>query len=77
MEFTRKGHILKAMEPSMGQCTNTVYDGVNQHCLQQLDLALSKVLMLIMGLTLPIINAVSMQDFLDLVDNFNLCPITD
>jgi len=30
-----------------------------------------------MGLTLPIINAVSMKDFLDLVGNFDLCPITD
>ena len=53
-----------------------VHDGVYQS-LQLLDPALSKVLMLIMWLTLPIINAVSPQDFLDLVADFNLGSITD
>jgi len=33
--------------------------------------------MLVVGLTLPIINAVVKQDFLDLVADFNLCPITN
>ncbi len=41
----------------MGQCTNMVHDGVHQG-LQLLDLVLSKILMLIMWLTLPIIDAV-------------------
>jgi len=47
-----------------------VHDGVNQY-LQLLDPALSKALMLVVRLTLPIINAVSMQDFLDLNANFD------
>ncbi len=53
-----------------------VHDGVDQ-CLQLLDPVFNKLLMLIMWLTLPIINAVSMQDFLDLVADFDLYPITD
>ena len=60
----------------MGWCTNMVHDGVDQ-CLQLLDSALSKVLMLIMWLTLPIINAVGLQDFLDLVADFHLGLIAD
>jgi len=46
----------------MGWHTKMVHDGVDQ-CLQLLDPVLSKVLILIMWLTLPIINAVSLQDF--------------
>jgi hypothetical protein len=59
----------------MGQCSNTVHDGVYQS-LQLLDPVLSKVLMLIMQPTLPIIDAVSPQDFLDLVTYFHLGSIT-
>ena len=57
-----------------GGCSNTIHDGVDQS-LQLLDPAFSKVLMLIMGLTLPIIDAVSPQDFLDLVTDFHLGSI--
>ncbi len=53
-----------------------VHDGVRQS-LQLMDPALSKILMLIMWLTLPIINTVSSQDFLDLVADFDLDLITD
>jgi len=53
-----------------------VHDGIDQ-CVQLLDPALSKVLMLIMGLTLSIINAVSTQNFLELVADSILCLITD
>jgi len=53
-----------------------VYDGVNQS-LQLLDPALSKVLVLVVRLTLPVINAVGMQNFLDMVTNFHLSTITD
>jgi len=60
----------------MGWCSNTVHDGIDQS-FQLLDPALSKVLMLIMWLTLPIINAVSPQDFLDLVADFHLGSITN
>ena len=60
----------------MGRCSDAVHDGVDQS-LQLLNPAFSKVLMLIMRLTLPIINAVSSQDFLDLVTDFHLGSITD
>ena len=60
----------------MGWCSDTVHDGVDQG-LQLLDPVFSKVLMLIMQLTLPIIDAVSPQDFLDLEANFHLCSIID
>jgi len=60
----------------MGWCSNMVHDGVRQS-LQLMDPALSKILMLIMWLTLPIINTVSSQDFLDLVADFDLDLITD
>ena len=60
----------------MGWGSNMVHDGVYQS-LQLLDPALSKVLMLIMWLTLPIINAVSLQNFLDLVADFHLGSIAD
>ena len=60
----------------MGQCSNTVHDGVDQS-LQLLDPALSKILMLILWFTLPIIDAVSMQDFLDLVADFHLGAVAD
>jgi len=60
----------------MGRCSNTVHDGVDQS-LQLLDPVLRKVLMLIMWVTLPIINAVSPQNFLDLVADFDLGAVTD
>ena len=53
-----------------------VHDGVNQ-ILQLLDPAFSKVLMLVMWLALPNIDAVSLQDSLDLVTNFHLGSIAD
>ncbi len=59
----------------MRGCANMVHDGVNQS-LQLLDPAFSKVLVLIMWFTLPISNAVSAQDFLDLVTDLDLCAIT-
>jgi len=59
----------------MRWCTNTIHDGVNQS-LQLLDPVFSKVLMLVMRLALPIVNAVSAQDFLDLVTYLNLSTIT-
>ncbi len=59
----------------MRGCANTIHDGVNQS-LQLLDSAFSKVLVLVMQFALPISNAVSAQDFLDLVTDFNLCTIT-
>ncbi len=60
----------------MRRCTNTIHDGVN-HSLQLLDPVFSKVLMLVMWFALPIVNAVSTQDFLDLVAYFNLGAVTD
>jgi len=60
----------------MRRCANAIHNGVNQG-LQLLDVALSKVLMLVVWLALPIINAVGMQDFLDLVAYFNLSAVTD
>jgi len=60
----------------MWWCSNTVHDGVHQS-LQLLDPVLSEILMLIMWLTLPIINAVRPQDCLDFVANFHLGSITD
>jgi len=59
----------------MGGCTNTIHDGIHQ-LLQLLDPAFSKILMLVMWLALPIIDAVSTQDFLDLVTYLNLSTIT-
>ncbi len=53
-----------------------VHDGVNQS-LQLLDPVLCKVLVLVVRFTLQVINKVGMQNFLDLVTNFHLCPITD
>jgi len=67
---------LHAEKPGMGQCSNTVHDGVDQS-LQLLNPALSKILMLIMQFALPIIDAVSMQDLLDLVADFHLGTVTD
>jgi len=52
------------------------HDGVNQS-LQLLDPALSKVLVLVVRFVLPVGNAVSAQNFLDLVANFHLSSITD
>jgi len=58
---------LEAEKPSMGWCTNMVHDGVSNQRLQLLDPALSKVLVLVVRLTLPV----------DLVTNFHLSSITD
>jgi len=52
-----------------------VHDSIDEG-LQLLDSAVSKVLVGIMWLTLPVTNAISLQDFLDWVADFNLCPIT-
>ena len=59
-----------------GGCTNAIHDGIHQ-LLELLDPALSKILMLIMRFTLPIIDAVSMQDFLDLVVYLYLGAVAD
>jgi len=53
-----------------------VHDGVHQG-LKLLDPVLCKVLMLVVRLTLPVTDAISTQNLLDLVADFNLCPITD
>jgi len=53
-----------------------VHDGVYQG-LKLLDPVLCKVLMLVVRLTLPVTDAISMQNLLDLVADFNLCPIAD
>ena len=53
-----------------------VHDGVDQG-LQLLDPVLGKILMLIMQFTLPIVDAVSMQDFFDLVADFYLGTVAD
>ena len=53
-----------------------VHDGVNQ-ILQLLDPVFSKVLMLVMWFALPIVNAVSAQDFFDLVTNLHLGVVTN
>jgi len=42
-----------------------------------LDPVFSKVLILVVRLNLTIINAVVLHDLLDLVADFDLCPITD
>jgi len=60
----------------MGWGSDPVHDGIDQ-CLELLDPAFSKVLMLIMQFALPIIDAVSMQDFLDLVAYLHLGTVTD
>ncbi len=67
---------MEAKKPCMGWCTNMVHDGVNQS-LELLDPMLSEVLVLVVGLTLPVSNAVGMQDLLDLVTNFHLSLVTD
>ena len=53
-----------------------VHDGVDQG-FQLLDPVFSKVLMLIMWLALPIVDAVSAQDFLDLVAYLYLGTVAD
>jgi len=53
----------------MGWCINMVHDGVNQS-LELLDPVLSKVLMLVVRLTLSVIYAVGVQNFLDLATDF-------
>jgi len=53
-----------------------IHNGVNQG-FQLLDLALTKILMLVVWFTLPICNAICTQDFLDLVAYFNLCVVAD
>jgi len=65
---------LKVKKPGLGWCTNSVHDGVHQG-LKLLDPVLCKVLMLVVRLTLPVTDAISTQNLLDLVADFNLCPI--
>ena len=59
-----------------GGCSNTVHDGVDQS-LELLDPAFSKVLMLVMQFALPIVDAVSTQDFFDLVADLDLSMVAD
>jgi len=75
-QVEKESNVLQAEEPCMGWCFNMVHDSVNQS-LQLLDPAFSKVLMLIMQFALPIIDAVSAQDFLDLVAYLHLGTVTD
>ena len=67
---------MQAEEPCMWGCSDTIHDGVHQ-ILELLDPAFSKVLMLIIRLALPVIDAVSVQDFLDLVTNLHLGTVTN
>jgi len=60
----------------MRWCADMIHDGVNQG-LELLDLMFSKVLVQVVGLTLPVSNAISMQNFLDLGAYFHLSLITD
>ncbi len=53
-----------------------IHDGVNQS-LQLLDPAFSKILVLVMWFALPISDAVSVQDLLDLVTNLDLGTVAD
>jgi len=53
-----------------------VHDGVHQG-LKLLNPVLCKVLMLVVRLTLPVTDTISMQNLLELVADFNLCLITD
>ena len=60
----------------MRRCTNVIHNGVNQG-LQLLDATFSKVLMLVVWFTLPICNAIGVQNFLDLIAYFDLSAVTD
>ncbi len=60
----------------MGWGSSPVHDGVDQG-LELLDPSLCKILLLVMGFTLPVINAVGTQDFLDLVADFHLGAVTN
>ena len=53
-----------------------IHDGVNQS-LELLDPAFSKILVLVMWFALPISDAVSAQDLLDLVTNLHLGMVTN
>jgi len=60
----------------MGWGSNPVHDGIDQR-LELLDPSLCKILVLVMWFTLPVINAVCAQNFLDLVANFHLCAVAN
>jgi len=60
----------------MGWGSNSVHDGIDQH-LELLDPSLCKILMLVMWFTLPVIDAVGAQDFLDLVADLYLSAIAN
>ena len=60
----------------MGWGSDPVHDGIDQ-CLELLDPSLCKILMLVMWFTLPVINAVCAQYFLDLVADFHLGAVAD
>ena len=59
----------------MGWGSDLVHDGIDQ-CLELLDPLLCKILMLVMWFTLPVTNAVCVQDFLDLVAYLHLGAVT-
>jgi len=67
---------LQTEKLGMGRCTNVIHNGVNQS-FQLLDVAFSKVLMLVVWFTMPVCDAIGMQDFLDLVAYFNLSAVAD
>ncbi len=60
----------------MKRSSSAIHDCVNQS-FQLLDPVLSKILVLIMWLTLTIIYAVGMQNFLDWVTNLHLSSVTN
>ena len=60
----------------MGWGSDPVHDGIDQ-CLELLDPSLRKILMLVMWFTLPVIDAVCVQDFLDLVADLHLGVIAN
>ena len=60
----------------MGWGSDPVHDGIDQR-LELLDPSFCKILMLVMRFTLPVINAVGAQDFLDLVADLYLGAIAN
>ena len=60
----------------MGWGSDPVHDGIDQR-LELLDPSLCKVLMLVMRFTLPVIDTVGAQDFLDLIADLYLGAIAN
>ena len=67
---------MQAEKPSMGWGSDLVHYGIDR-CLELLDPTFSKILMLVMRFTLPVIDAICTQDFLDLVAYLHLGAVTD